>query len=286
MKGTAHKSLHVAPRVKTSVPQSTCKPYFELRQVSKAFGSNTVLERVSFAVLPGQTICILGRSGAGKSVSLRLFMGFLKPDSGRVIAGCEDITDLSEEELDRIHKKVTMVFQSGALFDSLSVWENVAFPLRERENLDEEEIDRRVDRLLEMVGAIHIRDLLPSEVSTGLKRSVAIARALAANPEAVLYDDEPTTMVDPIMARRLGDLIVTLKTQLKLTSLVVTHEMRLAEKLADHIIFLDRARVIFSGTVAEMERSSEPVVRNFLELDRFDMRALLSRKEPDYRIVA
>ncbi len=173
-----------------------------------------------------------------------------------------------------------------ALFDSLSVWENVAFPLRERENLDEEEIGRRVDRLLEMVGAIHIRDLLPSEDSTGLKRSVAIARALAANPEAVLYDDEPTTMVDPIMARRLGDLIVTLKTQLKLTSLVVTHEMRLAEKLADHIIFLDRARVIFSGTVAEMERSSEPVVRNFLELDRFDMRALLSRKEPDYRIVA
>ncbi len=165
-------------------------------------------------------------------------MGFLKPDSGRVIAGCEDITDLSEEELDRIHKKVTMVFQSGALFDSLSVWENVAFPLRERENLDEEEIGRRVDRLLEMVGAIHIRDLLPSEVSTGLKRSVAIARALAANPEAVLYD-EPTTMVDPIMARRLGDLIVTLKTQLKLTSLVVTHDMRLAEKLADHIIFLD-----------------------------------------------
>lgn len=121
--------------------------------------------------------------------------------------------------------------------------------------------------------------------STGLKRSVAIARALAANPEAVLYD-EPTTMVDPIMARRLGDLIVTLKTQLKLTSLVVTHDMRLAEKLADHIIFLDRARVIFSGTVAEMERSSEPVVWNFLELDRFDMRALLSRKEPDYRIVA
>ena len=139
--------MHVAPRVKTSVPQSTCKPYFELKQVSKAFGSNTVLERVSFAVLPGQTVCILGRSGAGKSVSLRLFMGFLKPDSGRVIAGCEDITDLSEEELDRIHKKVTMVFQSGALFDSLSVWENVAFPLRERENLDEEEIDRRVDRL-------------------------------------------------------------------------------------------------------------------------------------------
>ena len=137
-----------------------------------------------------------------------------------------------------------------------------------------------------MVGAIHIRDLLPSEVSTGLKRSVAIARAQAANPEAVLFDDEPTTMVDPIMARRLGDLIVTLKTQLKLTSLVVTHEMRLAEKLADHIIFLDRGRVIFSGTVAEMERSSEPVVRNFLELDRFDMRALLSRKEPDYRIVA
>ena len=123
------------------------RPYLKLDHVSKSFGSNTVLNDVSFEVLPGQTVCILGRSGVGKSVCLRLIMGFLKPDAGRVVAAEEDITDYTEEELDRIHKKVTKVFQSGALFDSLSVWENVAFPLRERENLDEEEIDRRVDRL-------------------------------------------------------------------------------------------------------------------------------------------
>ena len=242
------------------------KPYIEFKHVFKAFGPNRVLDDVSFDVLPGETVCILGRSGVGKSVSLHHIMGFLKPDSGRVIVAFEDITDYAEQELERIRKKVTMVFQNGALFDSLTVGENVAFPLRERGDLNEEQIYQIVDGLLDMVGVKPMRDILPSELSTGMKRSVAIARALAAQPECILYD-EPTTMVDPLMAQLLGDLIKKLKFQLKLTSVVVTHDMRLAKKLADRVVFLHEARVIFFGTTAEMVHSQEPIVKEFLELD-------------------
>ena len=241
-------------------------PYIDFQDVSKAFGENRVLDHVSFNVFPGETVCILGRSGVGKSVSLHHIMGFLKPDSGRLIVAYEDITDFPEHELERIRKKVTMVFQNGALFDSLTVGENVAFPLRERRDLDEEETYQVVDGLLDMVGVAHMRDLLPSDLSTGMKRSVAIARALAAQPEAILYD-EPTTQVDPLMAQLLGDLIKKLKHQLKLTSIVVTHDMRLAHKLADRIVFLHEARNIFFGTTAEMERSTDPIVQQFLKLD-------------------
>jgi phospholipid/cholesterol/gamma-HCH transport system ATP-binding protein len=242
------------------------RPYIEFQHVSKAFGDNHVLNDVSFFVYPGETLCILGRSGVGKSVSLHHIMGFLKPDSGRVIVAFHDITDYAEEQLEAIRKKVTMVFQNGALFDSLTVGENVAFPLRERRDLDEEQIYQIVDGLLDMVGVKPMRDLLPSDLSTGMKRSVAIARALAAQPECILYD-EPTTMVDPLMATLLGDLIQKLKHQLKLTSVVVTHDMRLAKKLADRVVFLHEARAIFFGTTAEMEQCQDEVIRQFLELD-------------------
>jgi phospholipid/cholesterol/gamma-HCH transport system ATP-binding protein len=241
-------------------------PYIEFRNVSKAFGTNVVLDDVSFDVKDGETVCILGRSGVGKSVSLHHIMGFMKPDAGRVIVAHEDITDYTEPELELIRKKVTMVFQNGALFDSLSVGENVAFPLRERRDLSEEQVYQVVDGLLDMVGVKAMRDLLPSDLSTGMKRSVAIARALAAQPECVLYD-EPTTMVDPLMAQLLGDLIKRLKIQLKLTSVVVTHDMRLARKLGDRVLFLHEARAIFFGTPAEMEHSREPIMQQFLELD-------------------
>jgi phospholipid/cholesterol/gamma-HCH transport system ATP-binding protein len=242
------------------------QPYIEFQHVSKAFGENRVLIDVSFRVFPGETLCILGRSGVGKSVALHHIMGFLKPDSGRVIVAFEDITDYGEADLERIRKKVTMVFQNGALFDSLTVGENVAFPLRERRDLDEEQIYQIVDGLLDMVGVKPMRDLLPSDLSTGMKRSVAIARALAAQPECILYD-EPTTMVDPLMASLLGDLIQKLKQQLKLTSIVVTHDMRLAKKLADRVVFLHEARAIFFGSMAEMEKCPDDVIRQFLELD-------------------
>lgn len=241
-------------------------PYIEFKDVSKAFGDNVVLKHVSFEVSPAQTVCILGRSGVGKSVSLHHIMGFLKPDSGRVIVAGQDITDYSEEQLEGIRKKVTMVFQNGALFDSLTVGENIAFPLRESGDLNEEQIYEVVDGLLKMVGVQEMRELLPSDLSTGMKRSVAIARALAARPECVLYD-EPTTMVDPLMAQLLGDLIKRLKIQLNLISIVVTHDMRLAKKLADRVVFLHEGKAIFFGPYPDMEKSNEPIIQEFLEMD-------------------
>jgi len=246
--------------------ENVSRPYIEFREVSKAFGEKPVLDRVSFDVTPGETVCILGRSGVGKSVSLQILMGFLTADSGRVIVAGEDITNFSEVQLEAIRKKVTMVFQNGALFDSLTVGENVAFPLRESRDLSEEQIYQIVDGLLQMVGVKEMRDLLPSDLSTGMKRSVAIARALAARPECVLYD-EPTTMVDPLMAQLLGDLIKRLKLQLNLTSIVVTHDMRLAKKLADQVVFLHEGKAVFFGTSADMQKSTEPIVQEFLELD-------------------
>src|SRR5208337_1734939 len=252
--------------------QTHPEPYIAFRDVSKAFGDNVVLDRVNFEVLPAETVCILGRSGVGKSVALHHIMGFLKPDSGRVIVAGEDITDYDEVRLEEIRKKVTMVFQNGALFDSLTVGENVAFPLREEGELSEDQIYQVVDGLLEMVGVKPMRDQLPSDLSTGMKRSVAIARALSAQPECVLYD-EPTTMVDPLMGNLLGDLIARLKLQLHLTSVVVTHDMRLAKKLADRVVFLHEARAIFFGPYQEMEKSTEPIVQEFLELDELKLEA-------------
>ena len=241
-------------------------PYISFDHVFKAFGDFVVLNDVSFFVNPGETLCILGRSGVGKSVSLQMLMGFLKPDKGEVLVAGEDITGFSEKKLQEIRRKVTMVFQNGALFDSITVGENVAFPLRERKDLAEDQIFQVVKGLLEMVGVAGMDSLLPSDLSTGMKRSVAIARALASQPEAVLYD-EPTTMVDPLMAHLLGDLIKRLKQQLHLTSIVVTHDMRFAKKLADRVVFLHEGKARFFGTMAEMEHSDDPILQEFLALD-------------------
>jgi phospholipid/cholesterol/gamma-HCH transport system ATP-binding protein len=241
-------------------------PYISFEHVDKSFGEFVVLEDVSFYVLPGETLCILGRSGVGKSVSLQMLLGFLKPDSGMIKVAGENICGFRETELQAIRRKVTMVFQNGALFDSITVGENVAFPMRERGEMAEDQILQVVKGLLEMVGVAGMENLLPSDLSTGMKRSVAIARALAAQPEAVLYD-EPTTMVDPLMAHLLGNLIERLKQQLHLTSIVVTHDMRLAKKLADRVVFLSAGKAIFFGTMEEMERSEDPILQEFLALD-------------------
>jgi phospholipid/cholesterol/gamma-HCH transport system ATP-binding protein len=256
----------------TEPAAATIQPYIAFDHVSKSFGDLAVLDDVSFFVNPGETLCILGRSGVGKSVSLENIMGFLRPDSGQIFVAGEDIIGFTEEQMQAVRKKVTMVFQSGALFDSLSVGENVAFPLRERRQLMEEQIQQVVSGLLEMVGLAKLGEELPSELSTGMKRSVAIARALAAQPEAILYD-EPTTMVDPLMAQRLGDLIQKLKFQLKLTSIVVTHDMRFARKLADRVVFLHQAKAHFFGTMDEMDQSKDEIIREFLELDEVSMPA-------------
>lgn len=244
------------------------EPIISFRNVSIAFDGRPVLKNVSFSVDRGQTLCILGRSGVGKSVSLRMLMGFLQPDEGSIHVEGRELVGMSEPELMSIRKRVTMVFQNGALFDSLSVRENVSFPLRERGGLDDEQIHLLVDRLIGLVGAEDVVDALPSSLSTGRKRAVAMARALAAQPEVVLYD-EPTTMVDPIIARRLGNLIQRLKHQLGFTSIVVTHDMRFAERLADTVLFLHQGQARFFGPLQQFLASTDPEVQQFLRLDAY-----------------
>jgi phospholipid/cholesterol/gamma-HCH transport system ATP-binding protein len=249
------------------MPQSDPYPhYIEFRHVHKTF-DRPVLVDSNFFVDPGQTVAIIGRSGVGKSVTLSHIMGFLRPDEGNVIVAHEEITEMPESELRRIRKKVTMVFQSGALFDSLTVAENVLFSLELREDYDEKNKEEIVTGLLDMVDISEARDSFPADLSTGYKRAVAIARALAAQPQCILYD-EPTTMVDPIMSDHLGNLMLRLKKQLNLTSVVVTHDLDLMYKVADRVVFLFEGKVIYFGPVAELEKSTHPHIQEFLELDR------------------
>jgi phospholipid/cholesterol/gamma-HCH transport system ATP-binding protein len=253
-----------------STMAAPAEPVIVFRNVSISFDGRAVLEDVSFSVDRGQTLCILGRSGVGKSVSLRMLMGFLKPDAGSIHVNGQEITEMNEDGMQQVRKRVTMVFQNGALFDSLSVRENVAFPLRERGGLDEEQILQIVGRLLTLVGADDVEDLLPASLSTGRRRAVAIARALAAQPEVVLYD-EPTTMVDPIIARRLGGIIQRLKHQLGYTSIVVTHDVRFAERLADLVLFLHMGGARFFGPLKEFVASPDPDIQQFLSLDAYQL---------------
>jgi phospholipid/cholesterol/gamma-HCH transport system ATP-binding protein len=238
------------------------EPYFEFRDVSKAFDDHVVLNGVSFAVMKGQTCVIMGRSGVGKSVSLKHIMGFLKPDSGRILIDGQDVTDFSEREFEEVRRRVTMVFQSGALFDSLSVADNIAFPLEDQPGLTPEDIEAYVEKLAHLLEVDTVLDKLPGELSTGMRRAVAIARALAQNPEAILYD-EPTTMVDPIMAAHMGDLISRLKQAFHKTSIVVTHDTHLAKKLADKVIFLQDGKAAVFESWAEFENSKDPFFHNF-----------------------
>jgi ABC-type transporter Mla maintaining outer membrane lipid asymmetry ATPase subunit MlaF len=241
--------------------------YFEFQHVHKSFDENSVLKDVNFYVDHGETAVIMGRSGVGKSVTLKLLLGFLEPDEGRIIVAGNDVTGWTEEQFSAIRRRVTMVFQSGALFDSLTIAENVAFPLVSHgEHKHSEAVDARVKELLEMLEVADLADRFPSELSTGTKRAVAIARALAEDPDAILYD-EPTTMVDPLMASHVSDLIVKLKQTLHKTSIVVTHDTHLAKKLADRVIFLVEGRVAFFGKREELERTQDPFLRNFLVQD-------------------
>jgi len=226
-----------------------------------------VLVDVSFQVDAGETHAIIGRSGVGKSVSLGHITGFLKPDAGRIWVSYADITDMKEAELRSIRKKVTMVFQSGALFDSLTVGENILFSLELREDYDEQNKDDVVHGLLSMVDLADYVDVYPSDLSTGHRRAVAIARALAAQPECILYD-EPTTMVDPIMGDHLASLMLRLKDQLRLTSVVVTHDLALMRRVADKVVVLHEGHAIYFGPVSELEQSDHPHIHEFLAMDR------------------
>ena len=240
--------------------------YFEFRDVCKAFDERPVLIEVSFTVKRAETCVIMGRSGVGKSVSLKHIMGFLRADSGQVIVDDDDVTNFSEQEFYAVRKKVTMVFQSGALFDSLTVRDNIAFPLRDQPGLTLDDIDAYVDKLAKELEVEEVLDKVPSELSTGMKRAVAIARALAQNPQAILYD-EPTTMVDPIMAGHMGDLIQRLKDKFHRTSIVVTHDTHLARRIADTIVFLQEGRASVFGSWKEYEDSPDPFIQNFIAQD-------------------
>jgi phospholipid/cholesterol/gamma-HCH transport system ATP-binding protein len=241
--------------------------FFEFRDVNKAFDDHVVLNDVSFQVKRGETCVIMGRSGVGKSVSLKHIMGFLKADSGQVIVDGEDVTNYTEREFEEVRRKVTMVFQSGALFDSLTVSDNIAFPLEDQPGLTAEDIDQYVAKLAKMLEVESVLDKLPGELSTGMRRAVSIARALAQNPDAILYD-EPTTMVDPIMAAHMGDLIARLKEAFHKTSIVVTHDTHLARKLADKVVFLQDGKSTVFNSWAEFENSKDPFFHNFLMQDK------------------
>ncbi|HEV2418968.1 MAG TPA: ATP-binding cassette domain-containing protein [Terriglobia bacterium] len=252
--------------------------YIEFAHVSKSFGEQPVLQDVSFDVRRGETVVVLGRSGVGKSVTLKHILGFLMPDEGEVRVNGQNVEKMTEAELTEMRRKVTLVFQSGALFDSLTVAENVAYPLRERSmrsdaDLGEEKIEESVRQLLGLVDLENVEELMPSDLSTGMKRAVAIARALAAAPEAILYD-EPTTMVDPLMAHTVGELILKLKRRRGLTSVVVTHDMKLARKLADRVVFLAEGRVAFFGPMSEMDSCPDTLIQEFIELDELSLEKL------------
>jgi phospholipid/cholesterol/gamma-HCH transport system ATP-binding protein len=243
--------------------------YLEFRHVYKTF-DRPVLVDVNFGVKAGETVAIIGRSGVGKSVTLSHIMGFHRPDSGQIIVAHEDITAMPEAGLRRIRKKVTMVFQSGALFDSLTVAENILFSLETREDYNEQNKMDVVLGLLDLVDLRDTADAYPADLSMGYRRAIAVARALAAQPECILYD-EPTTMVDPIMSERLASLMLRLKSQLRLTSVVVTHDLALMERVADRVVILFEGRVIYFGPVAEVEQCEHPHVREFLRMDRVDV---------------
>ncbi len=235
----------------------------ELCGVSKNFDGLAVLRSVDLRVRAGEALTIIGGSGAGKSVLLRLIIGLLKPDAGRILLEGQDIVPLREGELLRVRQKVGMVFQGSALFDSLSVGENVAFALREHTSLTEAEIQARVREALELVGLADIQEKDPADLSGGMRKRVAVARAVALPPHILLYD-EPTTGLDPGNVENIVDLIVDLKTKLGVTSLVVTHDMGSALKLSDRLAMLHQGRIAAVGTPEEIRRDHDSLIRDFI----------------------
>jgi phospholipid/cholesterol/gamma-HCH transport system ATP-binding protein len=230
----------------------------------KAFGEKQVLRGVDLAVRRGDTVVVLGGSGSGKSVLLRHTIGLHRPDRGEVWVDGEPITERSEDELVDARKKVGMLFQAGALFDSMTVLDNVAFGLREHTDWDEERVRGRVREVLGLVELEDVEDLMPADLSGGMRKRVALARAVALAPQAILYD-EPTTGLDPIIANAINRLIRSLQSRLGVTSIVVTHDIHSAFTVADRIAFLHEGRILVEAGVEEARHSPEPLLRNFLE---------------------
>jgi phospholipid/cholesterol/gamma-HCH transport system ATP-binding protein len=240
------------------------KAVIEVIDLHKSFGENRVLKGVDLTIYKGETMVILGRSGCGKSVLLRHIIGLMKPDSGRILVDGVDITRLKNNELYEMRKKFGMLFQGSALFDSMSVWENVGLGLIEHTNLSVDEIRRRVCQKLEMVGLSRMDDLKPAELSGGMKKRVGLARAIAMDPPVVLYD-EPTTGLDPIMADVINELIRNLQNSLEITSVAVTHDINSAYKIGDRLALLFDGKIVFEGTPDEIRSTKDELVRQFIE---------------------
>lgn len=236
----------------------------EIKDVFKNFGENRVLRGVDLTIKKGETMVILGRSGCGKSVMLKLIMGLLKPDSGQIFVNGDEITSFKDNRLNKLRQKFGMLFQGAALFDSMTVDGNVGLALREHTHLKEEEIARKVKNKLKLVGLTGVENLKPAELSGGMKKRVGLARAIAMDPEYVLYD-EPTTGLDPIMADVINELIICLRNSLSITSIAVTHDIVSAYKIADRIAMLYEGRIVFIGTPEEVKKTDNPVVRQFVE---------------------
>ena len=236
----------------------------EVRKLSKSFGGRPVLHEVDLSVEEGKTLVVLGRSGCGKSVVLKHLIGLLKPDSGCVLVDGEDIAGLPERELTAVRRKIGMLFQSAALFDSMSVERNLAFPLIEQGVRDEKEIDARVAEALDMVELSGEQLKMPSDLSGGMRKRVGLARTIVGRPRCVLYD-EPTTGLDPITTDSINHMIRRLQRKLGVTSIVVTHDMKTAFHCADRVALLHEGRVHFDGTVEELRASRDPVMTDFIE---------------------
>ncbi len=237
--------------------------FVEFKDVHKAFGDKSVLDGISFDIRRGETMVVLGGSGSGKSVLIRHIIGLHRPDRGHVLVEGEDIVDYDEEELIPVRKKVAMLFQGGALFDSMSVLDNVAYGLREHTDMRDEQIREVVRRKLALVGLEEVEGLMPAELSGGMKKRVALARSIAMDPRCILYD-EPTTGLDPVTATTINELIRDLQRRLQVTSVVVTHDISSAFFVGDRIAYLFEGRMNFVGTVDDARESKEPRLRHFL----------------------
>jgi phospholipid/cholesterol/gamma-HCH transport system ATP-binding protein len=240
------------------------RPFISMRGIEKSFGDKRVLRGVDLEVMEGETMVVLGESGQGKSVLLRHLNGLERPDSGEVWVDSKHLNTMSEDELSPIRREVAMVFQLGALFDSLTVFGNVSYPIREHGERDEDRIRKRVREVLEMVELKDAEKLYPAELSGGMKKRVALARALALEPKAVLYD-EPTTGLDPIATHTINLLIRSLQTRLGFTSVVVTHDLKSAFKVGDRFALLDQGRIRFTGTADEVRSADDELMKQFVE---------------------
>ncbi|NWF98786.1 MAG: ABC transporter ATP-binding protein [Nitrospirae bacterium] len=235
----------------------------EIIDLHKAFGNHHVLKGVNLKVEKGESMVVIGGSGSGKSVLLKHIIGILKPDKGNILIDGTDITKLNERELYEIRKKFGMLFQMAALFDSLTVWENVGFALTRQKKMSDEDVRKIASEKLRLVGLAGVEDLMPSELSGGMKKRVGLARAIAHEPEILLYD-EPTTGLDPIMADAINDLIIEMKNKLSVTSVAITHDMNSAYKIADRIAMLYDGKIIGTGSPDEIRNTGDPIIKQFI----------------------